>query len=63
MAAPKLKPAPHHEGTKHGGCCPAEKDGEMQGDCCKGMKCCDKMKPADASAAAPDAHSGHKMIH
>ena len=64
FAAPEAKPAPdaHHQGMKHDGCCPEKKDGEPQkDDCCKGMKCCDKMKPADKAAATPDAHAGHKM--
>lgn len=62
VAAPEAKPAPdaHHQGMKHDGCCPEKTDGEKQDDCCKGMKCCDKMKPAAKGAAAPDAHAGHK---
>lgn len=65
FAAPEAKPAPdaHHQGMKHDGCCPEKKDGEKQDECCKGMKCCDKMKPADKAAAKPDAHAGHKMNH
>lgn len=65
FAAPEAKPAPdaHHQGMKHDGCCPEKKDGEKPADCCKGMKCCAKMKPADNSAATPDAHAGHQMNH
>ena len=64
-AAPDTKPAPasQHEGMKHKGCCPEKKDGEKQDDCCKGMKCCAGMKPADKDAPAPDAHAGHQMTH
>ena len=65
-AAPEAKPAPdtHHEGMKHDGCCPEKKDGEPQkDDCCKGMKCCDKMKAAEKATPTPDAHAGHQMNH
>lgn len=63
LAAPEAKPAPdtHHEGMKPDGCCPEKKDGETQNDCCKGMKCCGKMKSAEKGTATPDAHAGHQM--
>lgn len=70
IAAPEPKAATEahhqgsdHQGMKHDGCCPEKKDGEKQGDCCKGMKCCDKMKSAAKPAAKPDAHAGHDMNH
>ncbi|MCY7281148.1 MAG: hypothetical protein LH610_09695 [Sphingomonas bacterium] len=67
-AAPEAPIAPmtpdqHEQMPKKDGCCPEKKDGEKQDNCCKGMKCCNKMKPADKDTAAPDAHAGHQMTH
>ena len=56
MAADQHKPMPE----KHG-CCPDKKDGESKDDCCKGMKCCDGMKPDKAASA--DAHAGPAETH
>lgn len=63
FAAQQAQPATdmHHQGMKHDGCCPEKKDGEKSDDCCKGMKCCDKMKPADKATAPAAAHDGHQM--
>lgn len=63
FAAPdaKLAPLAQHEGMKHDGCCPEKKDDEKPCDCCKGMKCGDKMKPANKGGATPDDHAGHQL--
>ena len=63
LAAPEAPMAPmspdqHQPMPKQDGCCPEKKDGEGKDDCCKGMHCCDAMKPAAKSAPA-DAHAGH----
>ena len=66
LAAPEAPMAPmapmtadqHQQMPKKDGCCPEKKDGESKDDCCKGMKCCDGMKPA-AKGTAADAHAGH----
>ena len=60
-----VPPADPHQSMpmpKKDGCCPEEKDGKKPDDCCKGMKCCDTMKPATASPAPADAH-GHSPTH
>ena len=66
LAAPAAPMAPmspdqHQSMAGMDGCCP-KKDGEKQDDCCKGMKCCDKMKPADKGIVAGD-HAGHATTH
>ena len=63
LAAPPAPMAPmtpdqHQQMPKKGGRCPEKKDGESKDDCCKGMMCCDSMKPSDKGAPA-DPHAGH----
>ncbi|MEO7365599.1 MAG: hypothetical protein ABIW03_04690 [Sphingomicrobium sp.] len=63
LAAPTTPMAPmtpdqHQKMPKKDGCCPEKTDGEKKDDCCKGMKCCDSMKPSEKGVAA-DAHAGH----
>ena len=63
VAAPEAPMAPmpadqQQSMPKKDGCCPEKKDGESKDDCCKGMKCCEAMKPA-AKAVPANAHAGH----
>ncbi|MEO6580943.1 MAG: hypothetical protein ABIN83_07305 [Sphingomicrobium sp.] len=51
----------HQQMPKKDGCCPEKKDGGSKDDCCKGMKCCDGMKPA--GKAMSDDHAAHSMTH
>lgn len=64
FAAPMapMTPDQHQQMPRKDSCCPEKKDGEKQDDCCKGMKCCDKMKSADQGTVA-DAHAGHVTTH
>jgi hypothetical protein len=64
FAAPQalpMSPAEHQEMPQKDGCCPEKKGGGKPDDCCKGMKCCDAMKPS--KGAAVDAHSRHEGTH
>jgi hypothetical protein len=56
-----MSPAEHQEMPQKDGCCPEKKGGGKPDDCCKGMKCCDAMKPS--KGAAVDAHSRHEGTH